>query len=143
MFANIKEGDKLYIVYQDTKHDYQIGEAVVTGFHKWTYKDTDRFEDITYGEYPQTNILYKFKDIDFSRNLEYCLDDTHFTDAVKYGYDYTKMFASKYITTFTTYDEAKEYIINTLSKLILNKQQEIKTREEQIKTYKANLSQFK
>ena len=140
--GDVKKGDTLYIVYTDINRDYQIGEAVVVGFHDWTYEDSDRFTGEVYGEYPQTNILYNFEHLNFSRNLEYCQDDTHMTDCVEYGADYTSIFNDQYIEVFTTYEEAKEYVVSTLSEQVLNVQEKIEKLKSKIEKYKNNITKI-
>ena len=109
VFKDIKENDILYIVYQDINKNYTIGEAKVTGFTHWTYKAGDRYED--WGEKPMTNINYEFRGIEFSRDLENSLDKTHFTDCPEYNAKYENIFGDRYVETFTTKEEAKEYIL--------------------------------
>ena len=140
--GDVKKGDTLYIVYTDINSDYQIGEAVVTGFHYWTYEDSDRYSGKVYGVYPQTNILYRFKHLNFSRNLEYCQDDTHMIDSVEYGADYTSIFNDEYIKVFTTYEEAKEYVVSDLSKQVLNIQEQIEKLNSKIEKYRNNISKI-
>jgi len=140
--GDVKKGDTLYIVYTDINRDYQIGEAVVVGFQVWTYVDSDRFTGEVYGEYPQRNILYSFKHLKFSRNLEYCLDDTHMTDSVEYGADYTSIFNDQYIEVFTTYEEAKEYAVSDLSEQVLNIQEQIEKLKSKIEKYRNNISKI-
>lgn len=140
--GEVKKGDTLYIVYTDINRDYQIGEAVVSGFHYWVYEDIDLYSDEVYGEYPQRNILYSFKHLKFSRNLEYCQDDTHMTDSVEYGADYTSIFNDQYIEVFTTYEEAKEYAVSTLNKQVLNTQEQIEKLQSKIEKYRNNISKI-
>lgn len=141
-FGDVKKGDTLYIVYTDINNDYQIGEAVVVGFQDWVYEDSDRYSDEVYGEYPRTNILYRFKHLNFSRSLEYCQDDTHMTDCVEYGADYTSIFSDPYIEVFTTYEEAKEYVVSDLSEQVLNIQEEIDNLKSKIEKYRNNISKI-
>lgn len=140
--GDVKKGDTLYIVYTDINRDYQIGEAVVAGFHDWVYEDSDRYNDEVYGEYPQTNILYRFKHLNFSRSLEYCQDDTHMTDCVEYGADYTNIFNDPYIETFTSYDEAKEYAVSQLKEDISNLKAKIKNIKSKIEKLNNNISKI-
>ena len=140
--GDVKIGDTLYIVYTDINRDYQIGEAVVTGFHNWIYEDSDRYSGEVYGVYPQTNILYSFKHLNFSRNLEYCQDDTHMTDSVEYGADYTSIFNDQYIKVFTTYEEAKEYAVSDLSEQVLNIQEQIEKLKSKIEKYRNNINKI-
>ena len=140
--GEVKKGDTLYIVYTDINRDYQIGEAVVSGFHYWVYKYIDWYNDEVYGEYPQTNILYTFKHLKFSRNLDYCQDDTHMTDCVEYGADYTSIFNDPYIKVFTTYEEAKEDTVSSLTEQVLNTQEKIEKLESKIEKYRNNISKI-
>ena len=140
--GEVKKGDTLYIVYTDINGDYQIGEAVVVGFHYWVYKDIDLYNDEVYVEYPQRNILYCFKHLKFSRNLEYCHDDTHMTDCADYLADYTSIFNDQYIEVFTTYEEAKEYAVSRLTKQVSNTQEKIEKLESKIEKYRNNISKI-
>lgn len=140
--GDVKKGDTLYIVYTDINGDYQIGESVVVGFHDWVYEDSDRHSGEVYGEYPQRNILYHFKHLNFSRNLEYCQDDTSMADCVEYGADYTNIFNDPYITVFTTYEEAKEYTVSTITKRVLNAQEQIEKLKSKIEKYRNNISKI-
>jgi hypothetical protein len=140
--GDVKKGDTLYIVYTDINNDYQIGEAVVVGFQDWVYEDSDRYSDEVYGEYPRTNILYRFKHLNFSRSLEYCQDDTHMTDCVEYGADYTSIFSDPYIVVFTTHEEAKEYVVSDLSEQVLNIQEKIDNLKSKIEKYRNNISKI-
>ena len=123
VFASIEKGDTLYIVYNDLNDDYQIGEGKVTGFTNWTYTVGDRWED--WGEKPMTNINYEFKGIHFSRNLEYSMNKTYFKDSPEYNSKYDHIFSDRFVETFTTYDEAKEFIISKLLSLINIKSEQI------------------
>lgn len=140
--GEVKKGDTLYIVYTDINGDYQIGEAVVVGFHYWVYKDIDLYSDEVYGEYPQRNILYCFKYLKFSRCLEYSENDTNMTDSVEYGVDYTSIFSDQYIKVFTTYEEAKEYTVSTINKQVLNTQEQIEKLQSKIEKYRNNISKI-
>ena len=115
-FSCIEKGDTLYIVYKDLNKNYQIGKATVTGFHHWTYSIGDRWE--TWGEKDQTNIQYEFKGVQFSRNLEYCLKDTHFKDSPIYSSKYDEVFSDRFVDVFINYDDAKDFIISYLNLLI-------------------------
>lgn len=140
--GDVKKGDTLYIVYTDINEDYQIGEVVVAGFHDWTYEDSDMYSDEVYGAYPQTNILYRFKHLNFSLNLTYCYDDTHATDCVEYGANYTSIFNDQYIDVFTTYEEAKEVTVSSLTEEVLNTQEKIEKLKSKIEKYKNNITKI-
>lgn len=140
-FGSIEKGDTLYIVYNDLNGDYQIGEGKVTGFHNWTYIIGDRWED--WGEKPKTNILYEFNNIKFSRNLEYELNKTHFKDSPEYNSKYNHIFSDRFVETFTTYDEAKEFIISKLYLYIDNVSEQIENLNEEIEKYQYNLIKIK
>ena len=146
-FLNIKEGDKLYIVYKDWNNNFQIGEAIVTGFKNWTYINIranigNRYDE-EYEEKPQINILYEFNNIKFSRNLEYLLNNTHFTDSLEeYDSKYKELFNSEYVETFTTYNEANEYIIDRLNYYIKLNNKEIEKIKNEIQHYHDNLKLF-
>lgn len=141
VFASIEKGDILYIVYNDLNGDYQIGEGKVTGFHHWTYIIGDRWED--WGEKPQTNIMYEFEGIQFSRNLENYEKKTHFTDSPEYNSKYNHIFSDRFVETFTTYDEAKEFIISKLLSFINIKSEQIEKLNEEIEKYQYNLIKIK
>lgn len=136
-FANFEEGDTLYVVYKDLKDNYKIAKATVTGFTHWTYHGGDRWGDDEY-EKPQTNINYKFENIEFSRNLEYSLNDTHFRDSVKYGCEYSHVMSDEFVEVFTTYAEAKQYILDMLSYFIEGKNEQIEKLQEELNHYRNN-----
>ena len=138
IIASIEKGDKLYIVYQDLNKDYQIGEGIVTGFHHWTYTYGDRFED--YGTKPQTNILYEFGGISFSRNLENQEKQTYFRDSPQTMEKYDHLLGDRFVIVFTTYDEAKECIISMLNDYIDNNLKQIDDIQQKIDKYKNNLN---
>lgn len=140
-FADIKVGDRLYVVYYNLNNDYQIGEAIVNDFIDWTYEYGDRYE--AWGSKPQRNIVYYLDDVKFSRNLEYSLDKTHFVDSVVYGCDYKKVMMCACVETFTDYNEAKEYIIDHLELYIDQQYKEIEEIEKTIEKYNNNLKEFK
>ena len=140
-FGSIEKADTLYIVYKDLNNEYQIGEGKVTGFHNWTYTIGDRWED--WGEKEMTNIDYEFNGINFSSSLEYSLNKTHFTDSPVYNSKYDHILKNKYIETFTTYNEAKEYIIAKLSLYIDNVSKQIEKLNEEIEKYQCNLIKIK
>lgn len=136
-FANFEEGDTLYVVYKDLKDNYKIAKATVTGFTHWTYHGGDRWGDDEY-EKPQTNINYEFENVEFSRNLEYCLNDTHFCDSVKYQCEYSHVMSDNFVEVFTTYAEAKRYILDTLSYFIEGKNEQIEKLQEELNHYRNN-----
>ena len=141
VFASIEKGDTLYIVYNDLNDNYQIGEAKVIGFYNWTYTVGDRWED--WGERPQTNILYEFEGVKFSRNLEYSMNKTHFTDSPEYNSKYNHIFSDRFVETFTTYDEAKEFSISKLLSFINIKSEQIDNLNKEIEKYQYNLIKIK
>lgn len=142
-FANIKEGDKLYIVYKDWNNNFQIGEAIVIGFKNLTYTIVDRYGDYDEKyEKSQKNILYKFKNIEFSKNLAFSLNNTHFTDSLEYDSKYQELFNSEFVETFTTYNEANKYIIDKLNYYIELNNKEIEKIKNEIQHYNDNLKLF-
>ena len=141
VFASIEKEDTLYIVYNDLNGDYQIGEAKVTGFTNWTYTVGDRWED--WGEKPMTNIDYEFVGIKFSRNLEYSMDKTYFRDSPEYNEKYAHILGNRYVETFTTYDEAKEFIISKLLSVINIKSEQIDNLNKEIEKNQYNLIKIK
>lgn len=142
IFASIEEEDTLYVVYEDLNHDYQIGEAKVTGFTHWTYTYGDQYED--YGTKPMKNINYEFRGIKFSRNLEYSLNDTYFRDSPTWESDhiYNKILGDRFVIVFTTYEEAKECIISMLTDYINSKSEQIFKLKQEIEKYNANLIKY-
>lgn len=144
VFAGIEEGDKLYVVYNDLNDYAQIAEAVVTGFTHWMYEVGDRFEK--YGERPQTNINYEIPStgIQFSRNLEYSINDTSFTDRPTYASKWNHfMKGSGFVRTFTTREEAVEHIIKGLECDMSSKRKDILKLEKEIQHSLENLKMYK
>lgn len=140
VFASIEKEDTLYIVYNDLNGDYQIGEAKVTGFTNWTYTVGDRWED--WGEKPMTNINYEFAGIKFSRNLENSMDKTYFRDSPEYNEKYGHILGDKYVVTFTTQEEAKEFIVSTLESFIESDHKNIEKIENILNKHTKNLEKF-
>ena len=139
-FSNIKEGDKLYIIYHDLNDDYQIGEAIVTGFTQSTHNYGDRYEDY---EVKSTNINYEFNTIKFSRDLTYYLDKTHFKNNIDNNIKYDHIFSYNFVETFTTYKEAREYLMITLSIKIDAINAQIQYLQKKKEKYHNNLIEYK
>ena len=140
VFSGIEKGDTLYVVYVDKNGEYNIGQATVTGFTHWTYPVGDRWE--TWGERPMTNIDYTFNGIKFSRNLEYVMNNTHFTDSPVIGENYSSVMNDSFVETFTTPEEAKEYILAKLNKYISNKEEQVEKIKAEIEQYKTNINKI-
>jgi len=64
------------------------------------------------------------------------------TDCVEYGADYTSIFNDPYIKVFTTYEEAKEDTVSSLSEQVLNTQEKIEKLESKIEKYRNNISKI-
>ena len=89
-----------------------------------------------------TNIDYTFNGIKFSRNLEYVMNNTHFTDSPTIGENYSSVMNDSFVETFTTPEEAKEYILAKLNKYISNKEEQVEKIKAEIEQYKTNINKI-
>ena len=139
-FKDIKQGDPLYVVYFDMNEDLQIGVATVTGFCDWKQPIGDMYE--TWGEVDQRSIEYEFRGLEFSRNLDGVTEKSMFTDSVKHLSKYKDIMSDEFVHTFTSDEEAKDYIIKRLTSEINFKQEYIEKLEQEIEAIKDNLKQY-